>query len=112
MHAFDKLNAACRQLQVAVAEENFGLAAELRDHLKVLRESMPPTQQFLAHKLVQLDFGALAEQEEALQAIGSIPILSKCFTVHSITTGRQDLLEIARIRNLQVKLGAWISSGK
>lgn len=58
------------QLQVAVLEENFGQAAELRDHLRDVRESMPPMQQFLAHKLQQLDFGTLAEQEEALQAIG------------------------------------------
>ena len=60
----------CRQLQVAVLDENFAQAAELRDHMRSLRDSMPPAQQFLAHKLQQLDFGTAAEQEEALQAIG------------------------------------------
>lgn len=59
-----------RQLQIAVREEDFIQAADLRDHLNLIRDGMPPIQQFLAHKLQQLDFGTCTEQEEALKAIG------------------------------------------
>lgn len=59
-----------RQLRVAVAEEQFQRAAELRDHLAALREELPPRQQFLLHKLQQLDFGSPEEQLAAMKAIG------------------------------------------
>ena len=55
-----------------MTEEQFKLAAELRDHIAVLREELSPVQQLLFHKLQQLDYGSFAEQQSALKSIGSI----------------------------------------
>ena len=55
-----------------MTEEQYKLAAELRDHISVLREELSPVQQLLFHKLQQLDYGSFAEQQSALKSIGTI----------------------------------------
>lgn len=59
-----------RQLQVAVGEENYSKAIELRNIISDLREALPPAQQFLVQKLQDLELGSSTEQEESLKAIG------------------------------------------
>jgi len=61
-----------RQLQVAVAEEDYSQAVELRNIFTDLREALPPAQQFLVQKLLELELGTAAEQEESLKAIGQV----------------------------------------
>lgn len=61
-----------RQLQVAVGEENYSRAVELRDIITDLREALPPAQQFLVQKLQELEMGSGSEQEESLKAIGQV----------------------------------------
>jgi hypothetical protein len=55
---------------VAVGEENYSRASELRDLITTMREELPPAQQFLVQKLQDLELGSSVEQEEALRAIG------------------------------------------
>lgn len=61
-----------RQLQVAVGEENYSRAVELRNVITDLRETLPPAQQFLVQKLQELELGSSQEQEESLKAIGKV----------------------------------------
>lgn len=55
---------------MAVGEENYSRASELRDLITTMREELPPAQQFLVQKLQDLELGSSVEQQDALKAIG------------------------------------------
>jgi len=63
---------------VAVGEENYSRAVELRNVITDLRETLPPAQQFLVQKLQELELGSSQEQEESLKAIGRILAVPLC----------------------------------
>jgi hypothetical protein len=59
-----------RQLNTAIAQESFSQAAQLRDKVRALTESLPPVQQFLYTQLERLRSGSLQERREAISALG------------------------------------------
>ncbi len=61
-----------RQLQVAVAEESYALAARLRDEQKALMERFPPVLQFALGQIPKLKSSDRAEQLSAIRALGRL----------------------------------------
>jgi len=69
---------------VAIAQESFAQAAQLRDKVRQLSDSLPPVQQFLYTQLERLRSGSLQERREAISALGAagneacLPELALC----------------------------------
>ena len=55
---------------MAVADEQYAEASQLKEYIAQVRSSLPPHQQFVLQKLQELDFGSQQEQQAALAAIG------------------------------------------
>lgn len=73
-----------RQLNVAVAQESFTQAADLRDKVKALSSSLPPVQQYLYSQLEKLRSGSPQDRIAAIAALGAagdeacLPELALC----------------------------------
>ncbi|GLC37327.1 hypothetical protein PLESTB_001135900 [Pleodorina starrii] len=84
---WQRLSLIQRQLKVAVADENYALAAKLRDEQKVLLESLPPVQQYALGQVAKLRVGSAAEQLQTLANLAEagepavIPDLAGCLAV-------------------------------
>lgn len=59
-----------RQLTIAVAEENYSRAAELRDESKTLTDLLPPVKQYLFHQVELLKTGSSEQKSKAINALG------------------------------------------
>ena len=62
-----------RQTELAAQEEDYGLAARLRDESETLMQQLPPVRQFLWGRLQVLHTGTRAEQLEAISSLGTSP---------------------------------------
>lgn len=68
----------CRKLQVAVAEEDYRLAAELRDEIKDLTEALPSRKQVLLSMLDALGQEGAEGKAVALRVIGESKHTCSC----------------------------------
>ncbi|EFJ44299.1 hypothetical protein VOLCADRAFT_95447 [Volvox carteri f. nagariensis] len=86
-----------RQLKVAVADEDYVLAARLRDEQKVLLESLPPVLQYALGQVAKLRSGTVHEQLQTISNLGRcvkvaeagepavIPDLAGCLAVPELS---------------------------
>ncbi|KXZ51584.1 hypothetical protein GPECTOR_12g547 [Gonium pectorale] len=81
---WQRLSLVQRQLKVAIADENYPLAAKLRDEQKVLSEKLPPLLQYALGQVARLRTGTLQEQLQTIQNLAEagepavIPDLATC----------------------------------
>ena len=70
--AYARMVMARRQLQIAVVEEDYALAAQLRDKISALEEELPTVKHFLLGTLDRLHGGDARERVVAIQALGEL----------------------------------------
>ncbi|GFH23265.1 uncharacterized protein HaLaN_20856, partial [Haematococcus lacustris] len=97
---WQRLHLLQRQQRVAVAEENYTLAAQLRDESKVLADSLPPIQQYLQRQVsvLQRAESSLLEKLQAIKAMAEagdpvvVPDLAACLTDQELQGPAQEAM--------------------
>ncbi|KAG2448743.1 hypothetical protein HYH02_006097 [Chlamydomonas schloesseri] len=83
---WERLSLVTRQLKVAVADEDYALAAKLRDEQKTLSDSLPPILQYALGQVSKLRTGTTQEQLQTIINLGEageaavIPDLASCLS--------------------------------
>ncbi|GIL71254.1 hypothetical protein Vretimale_2873 [Volvox reticuliferus] len=84
---WQRLTLIQRKLKVAVSDEDYTLAAKLRDEQKTLLESLSPVQQYALGQVARLRSGAVQEQLQTIRNLAeageaaAIPDLATCLAV-------------------------------
>ena len=60
----------CREIQIAALEEDYAMAARLRDESGVVMQQLPPLRQYMWGRLQVLQSGNRAEQLAAITNLG------------------------------------------
>ncbi|GIL46492.1 hypothetical protein Vafri_3459 [Volvox africanus] len=84
---WQRLNLIQRKLKIAVSDEDYTLAAKLRDEQKILLESLSPVQQYALGQVARLRSGTVQEQLQTIRNLAEageaavIPDLATCLAV-------------------------------
>ena len=70
----------CRKLAVAISDEDYSLAAQLRTEKENLIQELPAVSQYTFHQIQEiqtgLEAGAILQQTQAVQRLGAGPLHS------------------------------------
>lgn len=75
-----------RQLETAVAQEDYSRAQQLKQQADALKGQLSPVQQYVQHQLQKLETGTTAEKAEAIKGLGEVgdeecfPALAACLS--------------------------------
>jgi type III secretion system FlhB-like substrate exporter len=80
-----------RELQTAIAEEDYELAARLRDQAQVLSQNLPSCKQLLLGLLEKLRSGRARERLTAVQQLGDLGDAAALASLQPVLAGRNRL---------------------
>lgn len=114
---WDRLLLVKRQLSVAVNEEDYTKAAQLRDESKVLTEMLPPVKQYMFHQVELLKSGTPEQKLKAAISLGEagddavVPDLAVCLHDNALQGYAQDALWQIFQRHRDPKVNELLAEG-